>query len=176
MKAKLLYALISASIVTGTSWTMSTVALDVLPKGAVRETAQRYVLAPGREVLDRLEDQKSVRKLRKKGRKRIKKTKKKFDKKLDQAVDKLDDALSEYEMGEAISDRLSDEAERLEKLYNVGIWALAGFALCALFTIVLGVSSLKTAVALGAKVTLFMIFLQGALVFGGILVVQRLAG
>ncbi len=176
MKMKLLYALISSSVVTGASWTMSTVALDVLPKGAVRETAQRYVLAPGSEVLDRLEDQKSVRKMRKKGKKRIKKTKKKLDKKIDKVADKLDDVLSEYEIGEEISDRLSDEAERLEKLYNVGIWALAGFAICALFTIVLGVSSLKTALALGAKVTLLMIFLQGALVFGGILVVQRLAG
>ncbi|MEE8424378.1 MAG: hypothetical protein V3S11_01040 [Elusimicrobiota bacterium] len=176
MRLKLLYALISSSVVAGTSWTMSTVALDVLPKGALRETAQRYVLAPGSELLELLEDQKSIRKLRKKGRKRIKKSKKKFDQKLDKAADKLDDVLSEYEIGEEISDRLSGEAKRLEKLYNVGIWALAGFALCALFTMILGVSSLKTAVALGAKVTLLMIFLQGALVFGGILVVQRLAG
>ncbi len=155
---------------------MSTVALDVLPKGALRETAQRYVLAPGSEVLERLEDQKSVRKLRKKGKKRIKKSKKKLDKRLDKVADKLDDALSEYEFAEKITDRLSDEAKRLEKLYNVGIWALVGFVFCALFTLVLGVSSFKTAVALGAKVTLLMIFLQGALVFGGILVVQRLGG
>ncbi len=161
MTAKLLYALLSSSIVAGTAWTASNVVMDRLPKGKARKVAERFVLAPGQMLMDKLEDRKDFRKLRKKGKKQLKKSRKKIEK----AAELLQDSLNIKEVA---------EFDRLTRLYNVGAWAIAGFALCLLMTMVMGVSSLKSALALGAKVTLAMIFLQGALVFGGVLIYQSL--
>lgn len=73
-------------------------------------------------------------------------------------------------------EKLEDAAERLDlpRKYNTGAWAVVGFLLCFVMTLLLGVSSLRAAISLGIKVTLLMVFLQGALVFAGILAYQKL--
>lgn len=158
MKAQLLYALLSSSIVTGAAWTGSNVVADKLPK-----KAREAVLAPGRTLVDKLEDRKDFRKFRKKAKKKIKKGKKQLKKATAELQDKLED-------------RDLPELDRLTRLYNVGAWAVAGFAICFLMTLILGVSSLKTALSLGVKVTLGMIFLQATLVLAGVLAFQHLTG
>lgn len=121
--------------------------------------AQKYLVAPGEMALERLDDQKSVRSLRKKTRQAVKKGRKKLDK----AADRLDDSLRDSSMG------------RRAKHYNIGIWTLIGFIISFILTLILGVSSAKTALVLGAKVTLAMLFLQISLVLAGILALQRFA-
>jgi len=165
MLTKVLYALISSSIAVGTAFTASHVVLDALPKGSVQEAAENFVLAPGELLVEKLEKRKDFKKLRKKGKKQLKKGKKQLEK----AADALEDTL-----GDKIDKRELSRVKKLKKAYNVGSWAVVGFALSLLMTLLLGVSSLKSALALGIKVTLFMIFLQVALVFGGILAFQKL--
>ncbi len=135
---------------TGSGWTLTSVVSDHLP-----ERARDAVMAPGEMLVEQLEDRKDYRKLRKKSKKAVKTGKKQLSK-----------------VQEEFEDRF--ELERKAELYNVSVWALLGFALCTLLTLALGISSFMTAVSLGFKVTLAMIFLQGALVFGGLLAVQSL--
>ena len=169
---KILYALLATTVVTAASATTSALVLTWVPKGQMRDAAEKYLIAPGEVVYRALEDQKDVRKLQKLGQK-----------KLDAAADRLEDvkddarkALAKTAVGGKLDEKLSEQAERLPHLYNVGSWAVAGFALSLIMTLLFGISSFKSALALGFKVTLTLIFLQGALVFGGILVYQKMAG
>lgn len=167
--SKLIYALVSSGVVTGAAFSLATLAADYAPKGPAGEALERFVLSPGQMIVERVEDEKLVKRLRKTGRKELEKGKEA----LDDAADKLEEKLEDYELGGA-ADSLRDKAERLTKLYTVASWAAVGFALSLICTLGLGVSSLKTAVSLGVKVSLLMVFLQAALVFGGVLVYQRL--
>jgi hypothetical protein len=153
----LIYSLIASSVVTGSGWTLTSVVAEKLP-----DKARDAILAPGEMLVERLEDRKDFRKLRKKSEKAVKKSRKKIEKAQDELQDKLEDSGVDFDL------------DRKAKLYNVSAWALVGFGLCALLTLALGVSSFMTAVSLGFKVTLGMLFLQGALVFGGIIAVQSL--
>lgn len=137
----------ASSVVVGASLAANTV-VTRLPKGHGRDLAEKYVTAPGQVLYEKLEDNKDFRKWRKKG-----------DKAVDAARVKIEDA----------ADRLD-----LPHKYNTGAWAVVGFAICFLMTLLLGVSSLRAAISLGIKVTLLMVFLQGALVFAGILAYQKL--
>jgi len=153
----LIYSLIASSVVTGSGWTLTSVIAEHLP-----EKGRDAIMAPGEMLVEKLEDRKDFRKLRKKGKKAVKKSQKKLAKAQDKLEDRLEDSGVELDL------------DRKAKLYNVSVWALVGFGLCALLTLALGVSSFMTAVSLGFKVTLAMLFLQGALVFGGILALQSL--
>lgn len=157
--SKLVYALISSAVVAGAAAGLAGLA-ERAPEGAAGEALERFVLAPGQMLAERLEDEKAVRALRKRARKG-----------LDKAADAIDDKLEDYELGAA-----AERFERLTKLCTVASWTAVGFALSLLMTLALGVSSFKTALGLGLKLTLAMLFLQAALVFGGLLVYQRLAG
>ena len=162
---KLIYSLVAAGVTTSAAAGLSAGVL-ALPKGPAREAAERFVVAPGEAAMERL-DTKRFRKLRKKA-----------EKTLDKGKEKLEDASER--LGEKAADvgaeRLAEELENLPHYWNVGVWAGAGFALCFLGTLLFGISSLKSALALGFKVTLFMIFLQGALIFGGLIAYQKLTG
>lgn len=153
----LVYSLIASAVVTGSGWTLTSVVADRLP-----DQARDAVMAPGEVLLEKLEDRKDFRKLRKKGQKALKRGKKDLAKAQDELQEKLEDK------------GVSLDLDRKAKLYNVSAWAVVGFALCALLTLALGISSFMTAVSLGIKVSLAMLFLQGGLVFGGILMVQSL--
>lgn len=152
MKARLLYALVASAVVTASAAAIGA-SVDRIPKGPARETAERYLVAPGHDLYERLESNKDFRRWRKKAEKQVDAGKEKVE----EATESLQDA----------ADRL-----RLPHLYNTAAWAVAGFLLCFLGTLVFGVSSLKSALALGLKATLMMLFLQGALVFAGILAYQ----
>lgn len=160
--SRLVYALISSAVVAGAAAGLAGLA-ERAPEGAAGEALERFVLAPGQMLAERLEDEKAVRALRKKS--------KKVRKELDKAADAVEETLEDYDLGGA-----AERFERMTKLCTIASWAAVGFALSLLLTLALGVSSLKTALSLGLKLTLAMIFLQAALVFGGILVYQRLAG
>lgn len=164
-KVRLLYALLSSSVVTGAGWGLTEGAAR-LPEGRLREAAERYLLAPGSELLERLEDDKRFRKAAKLGRKRVKKARKEAGK----AADALEERLEELEV-----DRAAERARRVSRWLNIGAWALAGFVVCGLLTLVMGVSTLGTALSLGVKVTFFLLFLQATLVFAGVLAFQKLA-
>ena len=141
--------------------------LSCVPKGKARSTAERYLIAPGGMLYERLQDRKEVRKIRK----AVGKASEKIEDGLDEAKEKLEKA----GLGAAV-EKASEQAERLPHYYNVATWAVAGFGICLLMTLFFGVSSIKSALALGFKVTLTLLFLQAALVFGGILAFQRLSG
>ena len=145
----------------------SALVLSYVPKGKARSTAERYLIAPGGMLYERLQDRKEVRKIRK----AVGKASEKIEDGLDEAKEKLEKA----GLGAAV-EKASEQAERLPHYYNVATWAVAGFGLCLLMTLFFGVSSIKSALALGFKVTLTLLFLQAALVFAGILAFQRLSG
>jgi uncharacterized membrane protein YjjP (DUF1212 family) len=148
MKARLLYALLSTSVAVAASVASSAAVLKFVPKGDRREAVERYLVAPGEMIYERLHESKKFRKI---------------EARAQDAADEAKERLSEL-----------SEDERLPHVYNVASWAVAGFFLCLLMTLFFGVSSIKSALALGMKVTLTLAFLQGALVFAGILVYQRL--
>lgn len=176
MRAKLLYALISTSIAAGTSWTASNAVLDRLPKGETRDAVEDFVLAPGRALADKLDDQKGLRKLRKKGAKKLEEGREQVEEKVEEAVEKISETLEDRDLGGLKDLKGLEELDRVSRLYNVGIWAAAGFVLSFLMTLLFGISSLRSALSLGFKVTLAMIFLQATLVFAGFLAYQRIAG
>jgi hypothetical protein len=166
---KWVYTLLATTVVTASSAGMSHFMIDALPKGAPRDAAEKFVLAPGQTVLREIEGEKAFKKLRKKTKKSVKKG----HKALDKAADKVDDTLDDMDVEVRVGG-LAKETRKWTKIYNVSIWAVVGFALCSVLTLILGVSSAKTAISLGVKVTAAMIFLQAALVLGGILVFQHL--
>jgi len=161
---------ISTAIAAGTPWTASNAVLDRIPKGDTRDAVTDFVLAPGRVLADRLDDQKGLRKLRKKGAKKLEEGREKVEEKVSAAVDKVEEALEDRDLPGL------EGLDRVSRLYNVGIWATAGFVLSFLMTLLLGISSLRSALSLGFKITLAMIFLQATLVFAGFLAYQRIAG
>lgn len=128
---------------------------------------ERYFIAPGGMLYERLQERKEVRRIRK----AVEGTVENVQDKIGEAKETLEKA----GLGAAV-DKASERAERLPHYYNVAAWAAAGFAVCLLMTLLFGVSSIKSALALGFKVTLALLFLQGALVFAGILAWQRLSG
>lgn len=146
MKAHLLRALLSACVVTGAGFGLGR-GVELLPDGTARDYAERYALEPGRELAERVGDSRAVRKARKKARKGI-----------EAAAEKAEDALESRGL----------EADRVAALYTTGAWAAAGFVVCLLLTLALGISSAGSALALGFKVSLAFFFLQAALVFGGL--------
>lgn len=150
MKSRLLYALLSTSVAVAASVASSAAILKFVPKGGQREAVERYLVAPGEMLYERLHESGKFRKL---------------EKKVEKAADEAKERLEEF-----------PQAERLPHVYNVAAWAAAGFFLCLLMTLFFGISSIKSALALGVKVTLTLAFLQGALVFAGVLVYQRLKG
>ena len=121
-----------------------------LPKGPARDAAERFVAAPGRAVLDKLEET------------GLKKIEKKAESKLDAERGKLEKA--------------ADSVGLDVHFASVGSWAVVGFVFCWLAVLALGVSSLKSALALGFKMTLFMIAIQAALVFTGALAWHAVKG
>ncbi|MEK7857515.1 MAG: hypothetical protein AAB320_00115 [Elusimicrobiota bacterium] len=155
MKGKLFYALLASTVVVGASMAMSAAVLNWIPKGKTRDFAEKTLIAPGEMLYERLDGKRKLKQLRKAGEKEL---------------EKLEDS----KLGAAAIDTV-DKLERLPHYYNVGAWALTGFVLCFLMTLFFGVSSFKSALALGLKVTVTLIFLQGALVFAGVLAYQNLA-
>lgn len=167
MWKKLIHSTLAASVSVATAAGTSAAVLAWAPEGKVQETLERFVAAPGGMLYERLQ-----------GRKEVRGIAKSVDAAAEKVKDGVDDAKEKLEdmgMGKAV-DKASDSARRLPHYYNVGVWAVAGFSLCFLMTLFFGVSSFKSALALGFKVTLTLVFLQGALVFGGILAYQRWAG
>ncbi len=151
MGLRLLHAVLAAAVVTGAAFGAGR-AVEALPKGAVHDAAERWILEPGRALAERVGDNRAVKKARKKAEKGIEK-----------AAEKAEDALE----GHGI------QANRVAALYTTGAWAAVGFVVCLLLTLALGISSVGSALALGFKVSLAFFFLQAALVFGGLFLFTR---
>lgn len=145
MKAKLLYSLVAAAVVGGFSLASSAMILTWVPEGKPRDLAESYLTASGKA----LERNKTLRRWRKKA-----------DKRLESATERVEEAAKDL---------------KLPHLYNAAAWSVAGFALCFVMTLLFGLSSIKSAVALGVKASLTLLFLQAALVFAGILAWQKLS-
>lgn len=154
MKAHLLYSLLSASVVAGTTMVASAVTLTWVPKGAPRQAVERVLIAPGKAVYKALRKQKKVKKAMKAGEKRIEKGKEM----LSEAAEAIEDTLDEAGVTEAAA----VQRERLQHLYNVSAMALAGFILSLLLALYSAVGSARAALALGFRVTMTLFFLQGA--------------
>jgi hypothetical protein len=148
VKSRVLYSLLGSLVVAGCVLAAGAAIPAWAPKGKARDWAERALTAPGRVLHEKLEDNKDFRRWRKKGRKTL----------------------------ETGQEALEETADRLGllQLYNAGAWAGAGFVLCFLMTLVLGVSSFWDAVALGLKVTLTLVFLQATLVFAGVFAYQQI--
>lgn len=145
MKAKLFYSLIAAGVVGGFSLASSAVILTWVPEGRPRDLAEKYLTASGKA----LEANKTLRRWRKKA-----------DKQLESAAERVEEAAEDL---------------KIPHLYNAAALAGTGFVLCFVMTLLFGISSLKSALALGVKASLTLLFLQAALVFGGILAYQKLS-
>jgi hypothetical protein len=144
MRAKFFYSLVSAVVVGGFSLASSAVILTWVPEGKPRDMAEQYFTASGKA----LERNKTVRRWRKKA-----------DKQLESAQERIEEAAEDL---------------KIPHLYNAASWSVVGFVLCFVMTLLFGISSMKSALALGVKASLTLLFLQAALVFGGILAYQRL--
>jgi hypothetical protein len=142
----LFHAIVAAAVVTAAAAGLSAGSRS-LPEGPARDAAERFVAAPGKALLDKLDETGLA--------KRAAKAEKKAEKEAAKVEDKagLDDHLA-----------------------SVGVWAAAGLVFCWLTVLIMGISSLKTALALGFKVTLFMIALQGALVATGVFAWHAMKG
>lgn len=150
MKAKLLLAALAAAVVTGAAFGAAR-GVEVMPEGRLRSAAESWVFEPGRRLAEKAGDSRAVKKARKKAQKA-----------LDSAADRAE---------EALEDRGVD-ADRVAGLYTTGAWAAAGFIVCFLAVLILGVTSAVDALALGFKVSLLFFFLQGLLVFGAFLLLR----
>ena len=139
----LFYALLSAGVVTAAAIGTSYGAAHWLPEGRGHELAERWVTAPGQALYAKLNEHPQIARLNK------------------TVQDKIKDSAIAQDMLKA-----ENETARLMRLYNIGTWTGIGFILCLLLTILLGISSIKSALVLGFKVTLFFVFLQAALVLG----------
>jgi uncharacterized membrane protein len=150
VKARLLHAALAAAVVAGAAFGAGR-GLEVLPEGRLRDAAGSWLLEPGRRLAEKAGDSRAVRKARKKAQKA-----------LDDAADRAEAALEDRGV----------DADRVAALYTTGAWALAGFVVCLLAVLVLGVSTAVDALALGFKVSLLFFFLQGALVLGAYLLLR----
>jgi hypothetical protein len=133
------HAITAAAVVTAAGAGLS-YGSRMLPKGAMRDDAERFVVAPGRMLRERLEDVGIMKKAEKR-------------------VETAEKAVAKAERKIGLNDHIA----------AVGTWAIVGLVFCWIAVLWLGVSSLETALALGFKVTLLMIALQGALVVTGVL-------
>ncbi|TPW20672.1 MAG: hypothetical protein FD126_1457 [Elusimicrobia bacterium] len=150
MKGRLLHAVLASAVVAGAAFGAGR-GLEALPKGRLRGAAESWLLEPGRRLAEKVGDSRALKKARKKA-----------EKALDKAADRAE---------EALEDRGVD-ADRVAALYTTGAWALAGFVVCFLAVLFLGVSTAADALALGFKVSLLFFFLQGLLVFGAYLLLK----
>ena len=135
MKASLFYALVATSVAVAVSAGSSALVLSSMPQGGARSLAERYLIAPGGMLYERLQERKQVKKIRK--------TVKKAAGKIQDGIDEAKEKLEEAGLGAAV-DKASEQAERLPHYYNVATWAVAGFAVCLLMTLFFGVSSIKS--------------------------------
>lgn len=149
----------------GTAAAASYGAAHWLPQGRTQELAERWVTAPGQNLYSRFQGGDQAQKKLEAGQEQL--TKAGLD------LKKLQDSPLGRELLKA-KDKAKAEAQRLTRLYNVGAWAGTGFIVCLVLTLLFGVSSIKSALVLGFKVTLTLVFLQGALILGGVLVLQKL--
>ena len=152
MISRLFHALIAAGVVAGAAAAASYGVTHWVPEGKAHDRMERWLTAGGQALCARLP--KNWKKKLSAGRERLQKA----------GVDpqKFEDAV----LGEM--PQASAQTRRLFHLYNIGAWALAGFILCLVLTILFAISSIKSALALGFKVTLTLLFLQGALILTGV--------
>jgi hypothetical protein len=137
------HALTAAAVVTSAGAGLSYGSRS-LPKGPLRDDAERFVVAPGRILRERLENVGVM---------------KKAEKKVEDKVETAEKTVAKAERKIGLNDHIA----------AVGTWALVGLVFCWIAVLWLGISSLETALALGFKVTLFMVALQASLVLTGVL-------
>jgi len=167
MIGRLFHALLAASVVTAAAVAGSYGVTHWVPEGRARDLAEGWVTAPGQALYARLDADRSGRKKVPAGHQRI------AEAGLD--LKKLQDSPLGRDLLKATA-QARTEAQRLMHLYNVGAWAGAGFLVCLVLTIFFGVSSIGSALVLGFQVSAAFIFLQGALILGGVLVCRKIAG
>ena len=161
------HALLASSVVAGAAAAASYGVTHWVPEGRTRQAVERWVTAPGQTVYARLKENRTAHKQVEAGQERLEKAG------LD--LKRFEDSLVGKELAKGAA-KTKAEAQRLMHLYNVGAWAGAGFAVCLALTLLFGIESIGAALALGLKVTLALVFLQGALILGGVLVFQKMAG
>ena len=142
MKSKLLYAFLGTLVCTGAALAVSgAVTLTTKNNKDLQRVAERYGLALGRAAAQAVEGAK-IRQA------------------AEQGLDKVADTKLAAEIRET---RAAEKLGELAHYYNVGVWTLAGFLLCFLMAVILGVESAMAAFALGFKVMLTLFFAQAAL-------------
>ena len=121
------YALAAASVVTAAGGAISAGVLS-LPEGPARAAAERFAAAPGRALMEHL-DHKSLRGLRRETERR-----------LEDGRERIEEAAEKLEEGaEAVGGKTAaKKVRKLAHIYSVSAWAVAGFVLCFLGTLVFG--------------------------------------
>ena len=163
MIGRLFHALLASCVVAGAAAGASYGLTHWIPEGPTHQSLELWATAPGQAVYARLKTNPAARKKIEAGLDRLEKSG------LD--LKRFQDTLVGVELSKGAA-----ETRRLLHLYNVSAWAGAGFAVCLALTLLFGIESIFDALALGFKVTLAMIFLQGALILGGVLALSKLGG
>jgi len=164
---RLFHSLLATSVVAATAAGASYGVTHWLPQGQAHDMIERWVTAPGQAIYARLEKNRTTKKGMKEGEDRLSQAGRDLKKYQDSALGR--------ELSQTMT-KAQDETQRLMHLYNVGAWAGVGFVVCLVLTLFFGIESIGAALSLGFKVTLALVFLQGALILGGVLVFQKLAG
>jgi hypothetical protein len=159
MKSLLFHSLIGACVAVAASSGASALILKYAPKGEARKACEKWIIAPGGVLFEKIQEVPRARSIHKA---------------LEKIVDRVEDAKDRIE--ESGVGSVLPRPGRLPHYYNAAAWGGAGFAACFLLALFFGVSSIKSALAMGFKVTLALFFLQGALVLAGVLAVRRAAG
>ncbi len=160
------HALLATSVVVAAAVGASYAVIRWVPPGSARNAAERWLIAPGEALYARAQEhdvQASIRE----GRQRLARA--------GIEIRKLQNTPLGRQANQAAT-KAEAGTRRLLHLYNAGAWAATGFAVCLLLTLIFGVSSIKSALSLGFKVTLFLIVLQATLILGGFLALHKHAG
>ncbi len=146
MISRLFHALLAASVVAGAAALGSYGVSHWVPEGKTHDRLERWFSAGGKALEARLPQN---------WKDRLSAAKERLPQVEDTIVGEMPQAAA--------------PAQKLFHLYNIGAWTAAGFILCFVMTVLFAVSSLKSALALGFKVALTLIFLQAALIAAGVL-------
>ena len=143
---KLTFALLGAAMSGVLALAMTGVVyLSAGANPELRRMEERVLMAPG-AVLARRFDQSATRR------------------RIEEDLKKLPGEKTEAKLAEKVEAAVDEKLEGSSHLYNVGAWTLGAFVLCLTMTLLLGVSSLLDAVALGFKVMFTLAGAQVALI------------
>jgi len=163
VKRAIFHALIAASVAAAAAVGAGAGSTRFPPE--YRGDAEKYLLAPGRFLAEKLHEQKDFYR----AQEYLEKHLGGYTSKIEKLAEGASERLEKTAAGRVTTRQL----RRLPHVYNVGIWGSSAFLLCLLMALLFGIESIWEALVLGFKVTVTLVCLQAALIFAGFLAIQR---